>query len=91
MTADMFGLPVTRVQTWETSSLGSSMAGFVAMGEHESFDKAVQNMVTYTDTFTPEKQAHKFYDKLYEDVYKKLYKKLKKPYTKLKPHVWDKK
>jgi len=91
MTADMFGLPVTRVQTWETSSLGSSMAGFVAMGEHESFDKAVKNMVNYTDTFTPDKQAHEFYDKLYEDVYKKLYKKLKKPYVKLKSHVWDKK
>ena len=91
MTADMFGLPVNRVQTWETSSLGSSMAGFVAMGEHESFDKAVKNMVNYTDTFTPDKQAHEFYDKLYEDVYKKLYKKLKKPYVKLKSHVWDKK
>lgn len=91
MTADMFGLPVTRVQTWETSSLGSSMAGFVSMGEHESFDKAIENMVTYTDTFTPDKKAHEFYDELYEGVYKKLYKKLKKPYISLKRHVWDKK
>ena len=91
MTANMFGLPVTRVQTWETSSIGSSMAGFVAMGEYKNFDDAVKNMVTYTDTFEPQKQEHEFYDKLYEDVYKKLYKKLKKPYVKLKKHVWDEK
>lgn len=91
MTANMFGLPVTRVQTWEASSLGSSMAGFVSIGEHKDFDTAIDNMVSYKDTFNPQMDEHTFYDKLYNDVYKKLYKKLKKSYIRLKSHVWDEK
>jgi len=91
LTADMFGLPVTRVQTWETSSLGSSMAGFVAMGVHDNFETAISEMVEYTETFVPDKEVHEFYDGLYEKVYKKLYKKLKKPYINLKQHIWDEK
>jgi ribulose kinase len=32
ITADVFGLPVKRIQTPEACSIGSSMAAFVAMG-----------------------------------------------------------
>lgn len=90
MTADMFGLPVTRVQTWETSSLGSSMAGFVAMGEFDSFGEAVKEMVRYRDTFTPDGKIHGYYDDIYNGVYKDLYKKLRPAYLNLKKCVWDK-
>ena len=89
MTADMFGLPIIRVQTWETSSLGSSMAGFVAMGEFDSFDTAVSEMVHYRDSFTPNQKVHDFYEKIYNGVYKNLYKKLKPSYINLKKIVWD--
>lgn len=90
MTADMFGVPITRVQTWETSSLGSSMAGFVAMGEFDSFDDAVKEMVHFRDTFKPNAQVHAYYDEIYNGVYKGLYKRLKPAYINLKKIIWDK-
>lgn len=90
MTADMFGLPVVRVQTCETSSLGSAIAAFVSLGEFNDYTDAVKNMVSYRDSFEPNAKIHKYYDEIYNGVYKNLYKKLRPAYLNLKNIVWDK-
>lgn len=77
ITADMFGLPVRRVQTYETSGLGASIAGFVGLGEFQNFDEAIQNMVHYEKVFQPNLENTKTYARLYEDVYSRIYPSLK--------------
>ena len=80
----MFGLPVYRVQTYETSGLGVAMLAFVSIGEFSDLEEAVKNMVKYTDEFKPNKQATKIYNELFNRVYKNLYKSLRGLYFELK-------
>lgn len=84
LTADMFGLPVKRIQTYEASGLGSSMVAFVSLGVFDDFESAVKSMVRYKDIFTPEEANHKVYMDLYHDVYKKLYKQLRPLYMNMR-------
>ena len=74
--ADMFGRPVKRIQTHEACALGSSIAGFVAMKEFDSYDNAIKSMVHIKDTFEPNPDNNRLYNKLYNDVYSRLYKRL---------------
>ncbi|HZK21246.1 MAG TPA: FGGY-family carbohydrate kinase [Oscillospiraceae bacterium] len=78
--ADMFGKPVYRVQTHETSGLGAAILGFVGIGEYENIKEAVANMVHYKDTFIPNTKNHRIYYRLYENVYKNMYPALKELY-----------
>lgn len=84
ITADIFGLPVSRVQTYETSSLGTAIAAFTAHGDFPSYDKAVEAMVHKSVTFLPDFKDHKTYDYLFHEVYVKLYGRLKPMYKKLR-------
>lgn len=83
ITADIFGLPVSRVQTFETASLGTAVVAFVACGEFHSYEDAVKSMVHRTKTFYPNEEAHVQYDYLYNHVYEKMYPRLKKIYKKI--------
>ena len=76
ITADIFNLPVSRVQTNETSSLGTAISAFVASGVYPDAKTAVANMVRITKTFQPNPQAVEKYDFLYKRVYAKIYPKL---------------
>jgi sugar (pentulose or hexulose) kinase len=76
ITADIFNLPVSRVQTNETSSLGTAISAFVASGVYPDAQTAVNHMVQVTQTFTPNPEAVKKYDFLYRKVYAKIYPKL---------------
>lgn len=76
ITADMFGLPVKRIQTHEACGLGSSMVAFVATGIYDSYETAIKNMVHETDVFTPRQENHETYMKLYKDAYSKIYNRL---------------
>lgn len=83
ITADMFGLPVMRVQTYETSGLGAAIIAFCALGEFKNIEGAVKSMVTVKDKFYPKMENHKTYTQLYEKVYRKIYKKLQPLYMDL--------
>jgi sugar (pentulose or hexulose) kinase len=76
----MFGLPVYRVQTYETSGLGAAMTAFVGMGEFKSINEAIENMVHYGDCFKPNLKDHKTYMEIYNRIYSKVYKRLKPMY-----------
>jgi len=84
ITADMFGKPVYKIQTYEACGLGSSMVAFVALGIYKDYPEAIAHMVRYTKTFTPDPVIHETYDELYEKVYKKIYKSLKPLYHELR-------
>lgn len=80
ITADVFGLPVSRVQTYETTSLGAAISTFVAIHEYDSVESAIKEMVHPSKPFLPNNEAHEQYNKLYHHVYLKIYPKLKKVY-----------
>jgi sugar (pentulose or hexulose) kinase len=71
--ADMFGLPVSRMETSEISALGAAIDTAIATGMHPNFEDAVKAMVRKGKTFQPNPESQKIYNDLYNDVYKKLY------------------
>lgn len=73
ITANMFGLPVSRIQTHEACGIGCSMVGFVAMGVYADYAEASKAMVHIKDTFTPDMEEHKIYRQLYSEVYTKIF------------------
>lgn len=84
ITADVFGLPVTRVQTPESSSLGAAIACFLAIGEFPSVEEAVSSMVHDKETFRPNPENTEIYDYLFYKVYVPLYPRLRKSYQAIK-------
>ena len=84
ITADIFGVPVTRIQTEECSSLGCAIAGFLAAGEFKTPQEAVEAMVHEKDVFISNLKNHEIYDYLYENAYMKIYPQLKNIYKDIK-------
>ena len=84
ITADIFGLPVSRVQTYETSSLGAAIAGFIGIKEYKNIVDATNAMVRDKDVFTPNMDNHTKYNYLFNKVYKKMYPKLRHIYKDVK-------
>lgn len=82
ITANMFGLPVYRIQTHEASGLGSSMVAFVAKGVFSDVEAAIGEMVHISKEFPPNMVENKIYEKLYRDIYSKIFKKLLPLYKK---------
>ena len=86
ITADIFGLPVSRVQTFETTSLGAAIATFTALGEFESIDVAIKAMSHKSTTFVPDEETHKQYNYLYKKAYIQLYPHAKDIYKSIKKY-----
>jgi len=84
ITANMFGLPIKRIQTHEASGLGSSMIGFISLGVYKDLDEASKNMIRDKDVFTPNMEEHKYYSDIYHNVYRKIYPKMDPLFKKLK-------
>ncbi|MCR5185410.1 MAG: FGGY-family carbohydrate kinase [Bacilli bacterium] len=84
ITADIFGLPVSRVQTFETSSLGAAISTFVALKEFTSVEEATKAMVHKSAAFYPDEKANKKYMYLYKHAYIKIYPKIKGIYRDIK-------
>ena len=84
ITADIFGLPVSRVQTYETTSLGAAIATFVGLGVYKTVEAACKAMSRISSTFYPDETAHKQYNYLYKKVYVKMFPRLSNLYKDLK-------
>lgn len=74
ITANMFGLPVSRIQTNESCALGAAICSYVTLGEFTSYEEAIGEMVHLRDTFEPDEEEHALYQAIYDDVYSKYYK-----------------
>jgi len=80
ITADIFGLPVSRPHLYEASGLGAAIDASVGLGIHKDFTAAVSAMTHLGETFQPDPKAHEIYNELYTKVYLKLYDRLKPLY-----------
>ncbi len=78
--ADVFGLPVGRPHTTETSGLGAAIDAAVGLGIHPSFEVAVAEMTRVAETRDPDAAARERYDALYRRVYLPLYERLRPLY-----------
>lgn len=86
ITADIFGIPVKRTQTYETATIGTALVTFYYLGVFKSLAEATDSMVHIEKTFYPNHENHEKYRDIYKDVYAKLYPKLKTIYKKLRNH-----
>jgi sugar (pentulose or hexulose) kinase len=82
--ADVFGLPVGRPHTYETSGLGAAIDAAVGLGIHPSFDAAVAAMTRVVETREPNPAAAALYDELYRRVYRQMYERLKPLYEEIR-------
>ncbi len=89
ITADVFGLNVSRVQTYETTSLGAATAVLYAAGEFSTIEEAEAAMSHIKDTFIPNELAHQQYEYLYKKVYLQMFPHLKDVYKQIS--TYDKK
>ncbi len=89
ITADIFGLPVTRPHVYEASGLGAAIDVAVGLNLHPDFSSAVNDMTHLGDTFEPNLQRHQLYRNLYEKVYKKMYKRLQPLYNEIRDILSD--
>lgn len=83
ITADIFGLPVKRIQTHEACSIGASMVAFLWSGVFRDYEDAIHHMVHETDVFVPRKAEHETYMDLYTGAYRKIFGKLEPIYKKI--------
>jgi sugar (pentulose or hexulose) kinase len=83
LTADIFGLPVGRPHTHETSGLGAAIDAAVGLGLHSSFEAAVGAMTRVVETVEPDPERQRLYDQLYRRVYRKMYDRLKPLYEEI--------
>ena len=74
--ADIFGLPVERPHTHETSGLGAAIDAAVGLGLYPDFETAVAKMTRIHHIFQPHPRAHEVYNDLYHRVYRRLYSRL---------------
>ncbi len=84
ITADIFGLPVSKIQTFEATTLGAAIAVFLATKQFDDYEQAKQAMVHVSTTFVPNKNHQEQYDYLYKKVYLKMYPQFKDVYRDLK-------
>lgn len=73
ITADVFGLPVERPHTNETSVLGAAMDAAVGLGLHSNFATAARTMTRVARTFEPLRANVELYADLYSRVYRRMY------------------
>lgn len=78
ITADIFGLPIYKVQTEETSSLGAAIVSYLTFNVFATPEEAIENMVHHDKIYMPNLENHKQYNEYFYNVYLKIYSKLKK-------------
>lgn len=84
LTADIFGLPVIKPHTYETSGLGAAIDAAVGLGFYEDFQSASRAMTHTGDLYEPDPGRHRYYDTFYRKVYLKLYRRLKPLYENIR-------
>ena len=87
ITANMFGIPAYKTQTYEATGIGSAMVAFAAMGVHKDMFEAASKMVRVKKEFLPDPKEHEIYKFLFNDVFSKVFEKLLPLYKVYEEHV----
>lgn len=82
ITADMFGLPVYRIQTNEAGALGSAIVAFTSKKIFKDINEAIESMVHIKHVFMPDMDKHRKYLKIFETQFVKIFGKLLPLYKK---------
>jgi xylulokinase len=72
MRADVFGLPVQRMENPECGTVGCMLLAGKALGIFDNMDRAIEKTVRTAKTFQPDFKRHEAYMREYEK-YEKLY------------------
>ncbi|BDY04666.1 FGGY-family carbohydrate kinase [Ferrimonas sp. YFM] len=83
LTADLFGVPVERAHTTETSGLGAALCAALHLNWYPDVTQATQGMVRVGKRFEPNPLHHQRYRTLYKEVYLNLYGRLQPLYHRL--------
>jgi sugar (pentulose or hexulose) kinase len=83
LTADIFGLPVSRPHVYEATGVGAAIDAAVGLGMHPNFEQAVAAMTRIRDTFEPEPVTQSLYNEIYHKIYQRMYQQLKPLYEEL--------
>jgi sugar (pentulose or hexulose) kinase len=84
LTADVFGLPVTRGHTHDASGLGAAIDAAVGLGLHRDIESAVAAMVHVGEVRDPDPADQPRYDDLYRTVYQPMYGRLRPLYREIR-------
>lgn len=80
ITSDVLELPVWRIQTVDTCSLGTAIIAAVGIGYYGSFEEAVDQMVIRKECFEPDSRRQKLYTEIFHKIYEGIYPSLKSVY-----------
>lgn len=61
--ADVFGIPASRTRVSNAAGLGSAICAAVGLGVHDSWDDAIDHMVTWDREFVPDAATHDLYSR----------------------------
>lgn len=84
LTADIFGLPITRPHLYEASGLGAAIDAAVGLQLHPDFSTAISEMTHQGITYEPNPANHRIYEELYQRVYLKMYGRLRPLYEQIR-------
>ncbi len=83
ITADIFGLPVERPSTSETSGLGAAISAAKGSNLFPDLKTAAQKMTKSSERFEPNSQNGEIYNELYTKVFLKMYEQLKPSFQRI--------
>jgi sugar (pentulose or hexulose) kinase len=87
ITADIFGLPVSRMSIYEASGLGAAIDAVVGLKLHPDIQHATKAMTHLGKCFYPNSRSHKIYDDIFNNVYLKMYRRLRPLYYRIRDIV----
>jgi sugar (pentulose or hexulose) kinase len=73
LSADIFGLPVARLEVDEAAGLGAAIDAALGLGLHADVEAAVGAMVRPSRIFRPDPARQALYDRLYRRVFTRIY------------------
>jgi sugar (pentulose or hexulose) kinase len=76
ITASMFNLPVSRIQSAEATGIGAAAISWLALKEFSTPEEAHRQMTRVRDTFDPNPADAQIYKELYTSVFKNVFGKL---------------
>jgi sugar (pentulose or hexulose) kinase len=84
ITADVFGLPVSKPHIYEASGLGAAINVAVGLNVFPDFESAIKNMSHSGEIYYPDKENHKLYSEIYNKVYARVYNRLRPLYDQIR-------
>ena len=77
--SDIFGKPIIKLKSFETTSIGAAILCLVAVNEFSSMKEAFNSFTSVEKIFEPDIKRYKIYDEFFE-LYVNVYESLSGPY-----------